>query len=106
MACHACGGTYEFFSQRQDPTYEVSAPLKFPKAPACPAKDMMSSCMYTSQGIFICNKGNVKEEGVNKYNVANNYDMSREVYRDYSKFNDSEPWGLTDKSQQILKLYP
>lgn len=101
MACTSCGGV-EFFTQ--DPKYQTKQEMYTPSAPACPAKDMMSSCLYTAQGVFICNKGSEQSAK----GVANNVDMSRQVLRDNVKFNNASPWeqGQNDSSQQILKLYP
>jgi len=100
MACTACGGI-EFFTQ--DPSFQTKQQTPVPKAPACPAKDMMSSCLYTAQGVFICNK----ESEQSSKGVANNVDMAREAVRDNAKFNNAALWGGSqDPNQQILKLYP
>ena len=101
MACTSCGGV-EFFTQ--GPNYQTRQEMSTPAAPACPAKDMMSSCLYTAQGVFICNK----ESEQSTKGVANNVDMSRQVLRDNVRFNNASPWeqDQSDSSQKILKLYP
>jgi hypothetical protein len=102
MSCTSCGG-FEFFTQ--NPNYQTKQEMSVPKTPSCPTKDMMSSCLYTAQGVFICNKEN--EQSVK--GVANNVDMAREAIRDNAKFNNASPWTdstIQDKNSQILKIYP
>jgi len=51
MACTSCGimGGFEHYT---------NAAESVPKAPgqsgSCPAKDLMNTCLYTAQGVLIC----------------------------------------------------
>jgi hypothetical protein len=63
---------------------------------------MMNSCLYTAQGVFICNKDSEQSSK----GVAKNIDMAHESVRDTNKFNSSASWNKVDQNEDILKLYP
>ena len=65
MACLSCGGAEHFTLQ------EMS---QEPKSACSMTKETMNKCMYTAQGMFLCNKGDLKEE----MGVAKNYWMVEE----------------------------
>lgn len=99
MACHSCGGV-EFFTQAPD--FQAKQEMPVPKAPGCPAKEIMNSCLYTAQGVFICNKDSEQSSK----GVAKNIDMAQESIRNNRKFNNAAPWDLaSDTNQSALKLY-
>lgn len=105
MACTSCGaGGPGFFSEHFTDAEAVKAaqvpksnpfpiggnmPQKVPSA--CPAKNLMNNCIYTTQGMFVCNVEN-KEEG---RGVAQNDDMMRETMRDQRMFYEAAPWDMS-----------
>lgn len=84
MACHSCGG-FEHFTQ-QEPTNPLVG--KTETKSSCPTKEVMSKCMYSAQGVFVCS---VDSEN-NSKGVANNLDMMMESVRDKRTFNSAAPW--------------
>lgn len=100
MACHSCGGA-EFFTQ-SSPDFQTKQEMPVPKAPGCPSKEMMSSCLYTAQGVFICNKASEQSSK----GVAKNVDMAQESVRTGNKFNNAGLWNVEAESKVLLKLYP
>jgi hypothetical protein len=63
MSCHSCGGFEHFTTQEMSQMPEIK--------PACMSKESMNQCLYTAQGMFLCNKPDLKEE----LGVAKNYWM-------------------------------
>jgi hypothetical protein len=59
MSCQTCGGFEHFTAQEMVPPS------------SCVSKESMNKCMYTAQGMFMCNKQDLKEE----LGVAKNYWM-------------------------------
>lgn len=100
MSCSSCGiggpGFAEHFTdaESQQTSPQVSNPFQIggnmpQKVPsACPAKNLMNNCIYTTQGMFVCNVEN-KEEG---RGVAQNDDMMRETMRQQRMFYNTAPW--------------
>ncbi len=100
MSCTSCGaggpGFFaEHFTDAEVPTQKSNPfpvggnmPQKIPSA--CPVKDMMNNCIYTTQGMFVCNTEN-KEEG---RGVAQNDDMMRETMREQRIFYNTAPWEM------------
>ncbi len=97
MACTSCGaggpGFFEHFTDAEAPVgnpFQIGGnmPQKVPSA--CPAKDMMNNCIYTTQGMFVCNVENKNEER----GVAQNDAMMRETMRDQRMFYNTAPWDM------------
>ena len=64
MSCQSCGSApsgFEHFTMQEMPS-------------SCVSKESMNKCMYTAQGMFMCNKQDLKEE----LGVAKNYWMVEE----------------------------
>lgn len=57
--------------------------------PVCPVKKMMNNCLYTTQGMFVCN---VESDEKGKWGMEQNIDMMREASRDKRTFNTTSPW--------------
>ncbi len=64
MSCHSCGGFEHFTMQEMSQQPKTS----------CMSKETMNKCMYTAQGMFLCNTPDLKEE----LGVAKNYWMVEE----------------------------
>lgn len=66
MSCQSCGASapsgFEHFTLQEMPVT------------SCVSKEQANKCMYTAQGMFMCNKENLKEE----LGVAKNYWMVEE----------------------------
>lgn len=77
MACQMCNG-FEHFSQ--DP----------PKKKSC-VKDS-TNCMYTAQGMFVCNTPKEQEAAAKDRDVAQNLEMMKESFRNANSFYSAAQW--------------
>lgn len=82
LSCGFIGGMEGFTNSEYAPVLSESS-----EKSQCPAKDMMGSCLYTTQGLFICNK---KENEVS--GVAKNQEMFKEPFRLERPFAEAAPW--------------
>lgn len=85
MACHSCGG-FEHYTEPVLQNAKLSLNNKPSKNSSCPTKEMMNNCMYTAQGVFICNKDDGASNG-----VAKNVDMMDSVM-DHQLLKSIAPW--------------
>lgn len=85
MACHSCGIGFEHFTDSPSPLIGQEQGKKA----SCPTKEMMSKCMYSAQGVFVCS---LDDPSVRS--VADNTFMVRESVRDNKAFRNAAPIGM------------
>lgn len=77
MACQMCNGFEHFVEQPQESKESKES---------C-SKDV-TNCMYTAQGMFVCNTKNDSKER----DVAQNLEMLKESFRMEKVFNSAGQW--------------
>lgn len=91
MACTSCGVGQTFGMEHY--TDAPNAPmqqLSTKKDSSCPAKKMMNNCLYTAQGMYVCD---VDIQGESKtWGMSQNMDMMGESIRDNKVFRNTAPW--------------
>lgn len=87
MACTSCGvGPTPGMEHYTDSPQQLTQK----KDSSCPAKKMMNSCLYTAQGMFVCD---VDVQGESKtWGMPQNMNMMSEALRDNRQFNSTAPW--------------
>ena len=85
MSCTSCGippsmEMYQNFDQQpaHQPTNQPPQPM-----PKCPSKEMQQKCLYTAQGMFMCESDQSKH-------LPSNEEMARNVEKGVAK--TAHPW--------------
>lgn len=82
MSCTSCGGAPTFMAEHfTEETQDKGN---------CPAKKMMNNCLYTTQGMFVCDVDPNGEKKV--WGTSQNMDMMGEAVRDKNVFKNTAPW--------------